>query len=89
MKKRYNLILVSLFVVLLVLGTRGAMDPAPAVAQTSSDPQDALAQAWMRARAAGSYRFLSTSQQTMVPCPVPDMIGQSDMSHPELSYKGC
>jgi hypothetical protein len=35
-------------------------------------------QAWRNAREAGSYRFLSTAEQTMVPRPVPGMIGRSD-----------
>lgn len=88
-KQRYSALL-ALFVALFVLvpGASGDTNPVPVVAQTAVDPQDALTQAWARARDAGSYRFLSTADQTLVPLPMPDMIGQRDM-HLTLENDGA
>ena len=41
-------------------------------------PEDALRDAWEQAQAAGSYRFTADSEQTLIPRPVPGMIGQTD-----------
>ena len=35
-----------------------------------------MAHAWERAREAGSYRFISTAEQNLVPRAIPEMIGQ-------------
>ena len=67
-----HLLVLPLVAVLLV-----ASGPLPARADEGS-PAEMVERAWRNAREAGSYRFLSTAEQTMVPRPVPGMIGRSD-----------
>jgi hypothetical protein len=78
-KRRYSTLLsLTLLLLLLVAGAGRAIGPGSAAAQVV-EPRDALAQAWERARAAGSYRFSASVDQTMVPRPIPEMIGQSQV----------
>ncbi len=49
----------------------------PARAESGS-PAERLEQAWHNAQAAGSYRFISDINQTYVPRPAPEMIGQQE-----------
>ena len=41
-------------------------------------PAQAIRSAWERTQAAGSYRFTADAEQTLIPRPIPGMIGQSD-----------
>jgi parallel beta-helix repeat protein len=43
-----------------------------------STPADMLARAWRNAQQAGSYRFVSDINQTLIPRPVVEMIGQQE-----------
>ena len=43
-----------------------------------SETPNGLQQAWTRAREAGSYRFTADVEQTLLPRPIPSMVGQSD-----------
>ncbi|MHB0857880.1 MAG: right-handed parallel beta-helix repeat-containing protein, partial [Anaerolineae bacterium] len=81
MKKRHYSVLLALFFVLFSMapGAMGETGPAPTAAQTAVDPQEALVQAWARVQEAGSYRFLSTAEQILVPRPIPEMIGKGDV----------
>ncbi|MBM4467761.1 MAG: hypothetical protein FJ014_19800, partial [Chloroflexi bacterium] len=47
-------------------------------AAAASSPQDELHDAWQRAQQAGSYRFTADAEQTIIPRPIPRMIGQTD-----------
>lgn len=44
----------------------------------SPSPERALQQAWQNAQDAGSYRFISDIDQTLVPRALPEMIGRQD-----------
>ncbi|NLG26548.1 MAG: hypothetical protein GX557_01470, partial [Chloroflexi bacterium] len=78
MKPRRHAVVLAVFLVLGLLTFAGSAS-GPAAAQGSLGPQQALQAAWQRAREAGSYRFVSTADQTMIPRAVPEMIGQSDV----------
>jgi hypothetical protein len=45
---------------------------------TTSAEQGGLQAAWQRAQQAGSYRFTADAEQTLIPRPIPSMIGQTD-----------
>jgi len=47
-------------------------------AAAASSPQDDLRDAWQRAQQAGAYRFTADAEQTLIPRPIPSMIGQTD-----------
>ena len=49
---------------------------APAV--TSAVQPAPLEEAWERARDVGAYRFTADAEQTLIPRPLPSMIGQTD-----------
>ncbi len=51
------------------------MQPQPAA---TPSPQEALHHAWKQAQAAGAYRFTADTEQTLIPRPIPGMIGQTD-----------
>ena len=63
-----------LFVVLCVLTL--ALLVYPAV--TSAVQPAPLEEAWERAREAGAYDFVADVEQTLIPRPLPSMIGQTD-----------
>ena len=48
----------------------------PAAAAAGDDP--GVKDAWERLQEAGSYRFLSSIEQTLVPRPLPEMIGEQE-----------
>ncbi|MDP8231075.1 MAG: hypothetical protein P9L91_00235, partial [Candidatus Zophobacter franzmannii] len=81
MKKRHCTVLFAIFIALLLMvpGVGDAIGPIANEARGDLDPGEALEQAWRRALEAGSYRFLSTTDQTMIPRAVPEMIGQGDV----------
>ena len=45
---------------------------------TTSAEQNSLQAAWERAREAGAYDFIADIEQTLIPRPLPSMIGQTD-----------
>lgn len=63
-----------LFVALCLLAV--ALLAYPTV--TTSAEQSGLEAAWERAREAGAYRFTTDVEQTLIPRPLPSMIGQTD-----------
>ena len=65
-------VILSLIAVLIFINGR-----LPARADEGS-PADRLQQAWQNIRDAGSYRFISDIDQTLIPRPVPEMIGQQE-----------
>ena len=46
------------------------------IAGAASAPEDALQRALRRVAEAGGYRFTADVEQTMIPRPLPEMIGQ-------------
>jgi len=79
-RQRHLALLVLSFVLLLFMPLpAAAAGPEPA-ALPAVEPQDALTQAWQLAREAGSYRFASTSDQSMIPRAVPEMVGQTNVN---------
>lgn len=74
--RRRPLILTVLLALLLLLQPADAPYLLAQGSRPPATPADALRTAWERARQAGSYRFLSTAEQTLTPRPVPQMIGQ-------------
>ncbi len=62
---------------LIVLGVLALMLLVyPAI--TSAVQPDPLQEAWERARAAGAYDFTADVEQTLIPRPLPSMIGETD-----------
>ena len=76
-----TLCLLIAFVLLVLLISVVAQ---PALADLPTNPLDGqIAQgqvkaAWKRAREAGSYRFVSDIEQTLIPRPLPEMIGEQE-----------
>jgi hypothetical protein len=70
---------ISLAIIPLVAILITASGRLPARADVGS-PADMLQRAWRNAQAAGSYRFISDVNETLIPRPVPEMIGQRDTS---------
>ena len=64
----------SLFIVLCVLSL--ALVVCPTI--TTSAESNGLQAAWERAREAGAYDFTADVEQTLIPRPLPSMIGQTD-----------
>ncbi len=93
MSKRARTLSLSLVLALLLLvPSAGAGAPPGVVPERQpaamTGASDELAGAWQRAREAGSYRFVSTVEETLVPRPVPEMIGQGD-THFTLENDGA
>ena len=74
-KNRAHRISLAIIPLLAVLITASGRLPARADA---SSPAEVLQRAWHNAQAAGSYRFISDVNQTLIPRPVPEMIGERD-----------
>lgn len=47
-------------------------------ALAAPSPESELQAAWERARQAGAYSFTADAEQTLIPRPIPGMIGQTD-----------
>ena len=52
--------------------------PTEIVGQTEPLPPISLEEVYQRVLVAGSYKFTAESEQTLVPRPLPEMIGQTD-----------
>jgi hypothetical protein len=68
--RSHNVILVTLCVLTLLW--------AAYPSATTSAEQNGLEAAWQRAREAGAYDFIADVEQTLIPRPLPSMIGQTD-----------
>ncbi len=64
----------SLFIVVCVLTLALLVHPA----STILAGKNGLQSAWERAREAGDYEFIADVEQTLIPRPLPSMIGQTD-----------
>jgi len=74
-KHRTHRICLAIIPLLAILITASGRLPARA---DVGSPAEMLQRAWRNAQAAGSYRFISDVNQTLIPRPVPEMIGQRD-----------
>src|SRR5512136_340895 len=75
-RKSVRWINLAILPLIAILITSSGRFPARADIGT---PDEMVQRAWRNVQDAGSYRFLSTADQALIPRPIPQMIGQTDV----------